>query len=442
MSMGRRRSKADDHDRNAGPAARGLPLPDRAGRLHRRHRPARPALRLHSAQPARECPDRRHRHRGGAGGSRGRGSLHRRRPGGRRRRRAALRLAHPFEGRLADGRAAASGAGDRPGAPCRRPGRGRHRRHPGAGARRGRAGPRRLCRGARGRRPGRGAEARRAAGARRGAGQPLLRLASGRSRSGRRGDRPGGAGGAARPHQQPPRPQRDGAARRDRRVRPRHRRAHALHDQPEPARDPAADGRLRAAHPRSAAARRRPRCRRRLRLEDLPLRRGGDRHLGRRQVAPAGQMEGRPLRELHVGRARPRPRDPCRAGARRAGEVPGAQGLDRRQHGRVPVDLRPLHPDLPLRDAPRRHLHDTRDLRRDQGGLHQHRAGRRLSRRRKTRGDLSPRAHRRHCRRRARHGPGRAAPAQLHPGRTPIRIRRRWRCNTTAAITPPPSSWR
>ena len=88
---------------------------------------------------------------------------------------------------------------------------------------------------------------------RRGAGQSLLRLASRRSRRGRGRLRQGDAGRQARPHQQPARPQRDGAARRDRRVRPRDRRVHALHDEPEPARDPPVDGRLRAAHPRGAS---------------------------------------------------------------------------------------------------------------------------------------------------------------------------------------------
>ena len=68
-----------------------------------------------------------------------------------------------------------------------------------------------------------------------------------------------------------------------------------------------------------------------------------------------------------------------------AGQVPRAQGVDDRQYGRLSVDLRDLHPDLSLRDPARRHLHDPGDLRRDQGGVHQHRAGRRLSRRRAAR---------------------------------------------------------
>ena len=100
-------------------------------------------------------------------------------------------------------------------------------------------------------------------------GQSLLRLASRRPRRGRRGLRQGDADRQARPDQQPARPQRDGAARRDRRVQPRDRRIHALHDEPEPACDPAVDGRLCAAHPGSAAAGRRARCRRRLRIQDL-----------------------------------------------------------------------------------------------------------------------------------------------------------------------------
>ena len=150
------------------------------------------------------------------------------------------------------------------------------------GARSRRAAARRLCRGACRRRSGRGFEAGRAAGLRRGPGQSVLRLAAGRPCRGRCRIRQGSAGGQARPRQQPARPQRDGAARRDRRLRPRHRRLHALHDQPEPACDPPVDGRLCVAHPRGETACRRPRCRRRLRLQDLPLCRRGDRHLGRR----------------------------------------------------------------------------------------------------------------------------------------------------------------
>ena len=56
--------------------------------------------------------------------------------------------------------------------------------------------------------------------------------------------------------------------------------------------------------------------------QDLPLRRGGDRHLGRRQAAPAGEVDRRAHRKLHVRRARPRPRQHRRDGAGRGGQLP------------------------------------------------------------------------------------------------------------------------
>ena len=91
-----------------------------------------------------------------------------------------------------------------------------------------------------------------------------------------------------------------------------------------------------------------------LRLEDLPLRRGGDRHLGRRQAAPPGEVDRRAQRKLHVGRARPRPCHHRRDGARRGRQFPGAARLDPGQHGRLSLHLRALHPDLSLRHVARR----------------------------------------------------------------------------------------
>ncbi len=66
-------------------------------------------------------------------------------------------------------------------------------------------------------------------------------------------------------------------------------------------------------------------------------------------------------------------------------------------------------------------LQDPGDLCRGEGGVHQHRRGRCLSRRRPAGGDVSARAHGR-CRRQGdRHRPRRAAPAQLYPGlRLPV----------------------
>ena len=70
----------------------------------------------------------------GAGDARRGRRVHRRRSEGRRRRRSAVRLGHHRQGRLADERAAAPGAGAGQGAPCRRSCRLRHRRDPRAGA--------------------------------------------------------------------------------------------------------------------------------------------------------------------------------------------------------------------------------------------------------------------------------------------------------------------
>ena len=97
----------------------------------------------------------------------------------------------------------------------------------------------------------------------------------------------------ARPRQQPADPERDGAARGDRRVRPRHRQLHLLHHEPEPARAAPGPVAPSSGHARAQAARGGARCRRRLRLEDLHLRRGDVVHLGRRRRS-AARSSGRP----------------------------------------------------------------------------------------------------------------------------------------------------
>ena len=66
--------------------------------------------------------------------------------------------------------------------------------------------------------------------------------------------------------------------------------------------------------------------------QDLPLRRGSHRHLGRRQAAPAGEVDRRAQRKLHVRRARPRPRQHRGDGAGRGRQVPGAA-----RHARWPT---------------------------------------------------------------------------------------------------------
>ena len=136
-----------------------------------------------------------------------------------------LRLDDHFEGRLADEDVGASGDRQRQGEPCRRCGRGRHRRDAGAGQGRGREGQGRLRGAARGRRSRQGAGGRRAADPRRRAEQHDLPVASRRPEGDRGRVQGRQARHQARLHQQPPGAERDGAARRDRRLRRRQRRA-------------------------------------------------------------------------------------------------------------------------------------------------------------------------------------------------------------------------
>ncbi len=101
-----------------------------------------------------------------------------------------------------------------------------------------------------------------------------------------------------------------------------------------------------------------------------------------------------------------------------------------------------LYPDLSLRHPAGRHLYDPGDLRRDQGRVYPHGAGRCLSRSGPPGGDFPARTHRRSRCRRARDGPGRAAPAQFHPkGRLPLPDAGR-ADNMTAAIMARPWSSR
>ena len=90
---------------------------------------------------------------------------------------------------------------------------------------------------------------------------------------------------------------------------------------------------------------------------------------GRRpSVQPAGQMDRRAQRKLHLRRAWPRPRHPCRAGARQGRQVPRAARC-RRSPIWAPIcrPSRPCDADLSLRDAARRHVHDAGDLCRGEG---------------------------------------------------------------------------
>ena len=105
----------------------------------------------------------------------------------------------------------------------------------------------------------------------------------------------------------------------------------------------------------------------------------------------------------------------------------------RRQPGRLPVDLLHRGADHPLRHAAGRPVHHAADLLRGRRRVHQHRAGRRLPRRRAARGHLPAGAPGRDRCAGDEAGPGRDPPAQLHHAAS--RTRRRWRCSTTRATT-------
>ena len=111
-----------------------------------------------------------------------------------------------------------------------------------------------------------------------------------------------------------------------------------------------------------------------------------------RKVQAPGEMDRGPFGILPDRRAWPRPRHPCRAGARRQWQDPGAARQDDRQSRRLYVDLLVVGADLSLRHAAVGPVRHSLDLLRGGRGLHQHRAGRRLSRRRTPGSDLRGRA--------------------------------------------------
>ena len=182
---------------------------NRPGQLH--------AYILRSPHP--HAGSRHDRHVEGREGQGRRRRVHRRRHGQGQCRRPALRLGDQVQGRQPDEGAAASAARDRTRALCRRPGRRGHRRQPRGREGRGRADRGRLQAAGRGGQHRRGGQAGGAAALGHSARQYLLRLGAGRQGCHRRGVQEGAQGREDRAGQQPPDPQRDGAARRDRRFR-------------------------------------------------------------------------------------------------------------------------------------------------------------------------------------------------------------------------------
>ncbi len=101
-----------------------------------------------------------------------------------------------------------------------------------------------------------------------------------------------------------------------------------------------------------------------------------------RKVGRPVKWTGERVGSLPRRRARPRSRDDRGAGAGRRRQDPGAAGQDHRQPRRLSLHLRLLGADLPLRAAAVRPVQYPGDLLRGRRRLHQHRAGRCLSRRR------------------------------------------------------------
>ena len=171
------------------------------------------------------------------------------------------------------------------------------------------------------------------------------------------------------------------------------RELHALHDEPESACRAAGAVGVHRARAGAQAARDRARRRRRLRLEDLHLRRGNGGAWAAKKDRPAGQVDrataprrSSPTRTAAITSPMPRWRWTETARSRPA-------RADDRQPRRLSVDVRVdrCRPSSTRRCSSGQYAIPG-DLRRGDGGLHQHRAGRRLSRRGPARGDYRRRA--------------------------------------------------
>ena len=240
---------------------------------------------------------------------------------------------------------------------------------------------------------------------------------------------------ADRDRQQPPRRQLHGDARRRRRIRRRDRPLHAdprhpgrpRHARPHRQGHPAASRATRCAssRPMSAAA-----SARRLRYHEYPLAAIAAKQLGRpvkwigdrteHFLVDAHGRDNIAVAEMAMDDERPVPRH-----ARRPP----------RQYGRLSLAVRAVHSRWRPDHVDRRLRHPA-SLRALPRRLHQHRAGRRLSRRRAAGGRLSGRAPGRRVRPRHRPRPGRDPPAELHPARADALPHRRAGASTTPASSP------
>ena len=200
------------------------------------------------------------------------------------------------------------------------------------------------------------------------------------------------------------------------RVRRRDRPLHPARRQPGRLRPEAPDGRPAQDQARPDAHPDRQ-CRRLVRHEGLALSRVCRPVPCLQDPRPSGEMDRRALGQLPQRPAWPRPRLRRRAGARQGRQVPGRAPHRLRQCRRLSRQCRPAD-GLDGRHAQsRRHLPHAADRGRDQGRLHPHLAGRRLSRRRAARGQLLHGAADRHGGARDGHRQRRDAQAQPHQAR-------------------------
>ena len=156
----------------------------------------------------------------------------------------------------------------------------------------------------------------------------------------------------------------------------------------EPARRPPRHRRLRRHGARAQIARHRARRRRRFRLEDFHLSGRGGLSVGGSKTRPAGEVDLRALGKFHYRRPRPRSRHQGANGVRRRRQDHRLEGAHHRQSRRLYVDFLVGGADLPLCHLAVGPVRDPAHLLRGRRGLYQHRAGRRLSRRRPSGSDL------------------------------------------------------
>ena len=401
--------------RTGGSPRRGRKPPQGGGPVRRRSQPARAGA--HAVPALALCARAHSRHRRESGGRDAGRGFHR--DGSRPR--ARRREASPFVRRLpacrwrTDGGAAAACARRRHRALRRRSGRRRGRRDARCGARRDGSHRRPLRRVAERRRRQRRGGAWRAAGVARGYGKHRRGDPPWRRCRGHEGLRRRRTRGHARHRQPAAGALSHRAPRAHRELRHRERSHHAPRHQPDadrPARRPVRRG---ARHSARQGAGARGRRRRRLRDEDGAVPRGRRDGVLHARTEAAAQVVRRPHRRVPGGLARSRRDQQGRAGAGRVRPGAGAPRGHARQPGRVCDACRRRDPAAHRTVGVDEHLRHHDDRRRDQGCPHAHEPDGRLPRRRTARGDLPHRAADGRRGAQARHGSGRAAPAQHDP---------------------------